>query len=228
MAIPFRLKDEAALNALAEPLREHYRKNDDGSYDAELSELPDGYEVASFKGLKSSLQKERDNAKTAAARVRELEQQLQGAGDETLRAELDTLRSQNAESQQRLQKAIAANAITAAITAAKGNSELLTPIIEKRSKVDDDGKLVVLDDAGKPRGGVTVADLVKEMSESGRFDGAFAGTGQSGGGSTATDISKGGRPTLTLAGKRRSQLSYGERARLLQELGSDAYHRLPY
>lgn len=222
----------ATLDDIPESLRSEYAEHtaEDGSKSFRLAlELPEHHTVEDVRGLKTALGRERDNAKAAEKARRDLESQLASGGDtKALQAELESLRSETAARDARIADLVAGGEMREALAKHRGNPHTMIPVLKSMTKVEN-GKVVVLDDAGKPREGINVDALVAELRDRDEFSSAFAGTGQSGGGSTSTDTSKGvNRPTLTLAGKRRSQLSYGERARLLQELGSDAYHRLPY
>lgn len=60
------------------------------------------------------------------------------------------------------------------------NAELLSEFIQRRLDFNDEGKLVVLSEDGKPTVS-TMADLKKEIESSGRFDSLLDGTKSSGG-----------------------------------------------
>ncbi len=218
-----------SLDAVEEAQRALYAEHtdDSGAKSFRLAlELPEGVEVASFKGLKTALAKERDNAREAERLRKELEARLQGLDPATLQAELESQRRETAARESRLQTALVAASIERACAAARGNPELLAPMLEKRTAVRE-GVVVVLDDIGAVRPGVTVSALVAEMSASGRFDGAFAGTGNSGGGSHGVQGGKGSAGTLSLSGRRRGSMSPSEKVAALKELGTDGFMRLP-
>ncbi len=77
------------------------------------------------------------------------------------------------------------------------NAELLSEFIKRRLDFNDEGKIVVLSEEGKPTVS-TMADLKKELESSGRFDSLIDGTKSSGGAAkpkvggagSGTDISK--------------------------------------
>src|SRR5688572_30430642 len=122
-------------------------------------------------GIKSALQRERDNVKAADKRARDAEARLQafdGIDVATLTAEIDTLRTQNAESQQRLQTARADSEIERAIVKYKGNGELLPPIIKTMVEMKD-GKLVV---TGR-EGVTTIDELIGALAQDDKYAGLF-------------------------------------------------------
>ena len=60
------------------------------------------------------------------------------------------------------------------------NAELLAEFIQRRLDFDEEGKLIVTSDDGKPTV-ATLSDLQKELADSGRFDSLLSGTKSSGG-----------------------------------------------
>ena len=97
-----------------------------------------------------------------------------------------------------LEAALIDSAATKAISKFEGDAELLLPHVKASTKlIEVNGKhvAVVLDDAGEPRlapDAKTATDymgiehLVGGWKEAGKFAGAFAGTGASGGGASAS------------------------------------------
>ena len=97
-----------------------------------------------------------------------------------------------------LEGALIDSAATKAISKFEGDAELLLPHVKANTKlIEVNGKhiAVVLDDSGEPRltpDAKTATDymkiehLVGGWKDAGRFKGAFAGTGASGGGATAS------------------------------------------
>jgi hypothetical protein len=222
----------ADLNEIPEALRAEYAEHTDdaGQKSFRLAlDLPDNFAVEDVKGLKSALQRERENAREAERLRKAAEERAAGAGSEALQAEVATLRETLTASERRLQDAIAANEMGAAVAKHRGNPHVLLPVLKTMTKVVD-GAVVVLDAAGQPRAGVTVDALVAELAGRDEYAGSFAGTGQSGGASHGTQGSKGSGSsgTLTLAGRRRSSMSPKERVAAIKELGNDAYMRLPW
>lgn len=102
-----------------------------------------------------------------------------------------------------LEGALIDSAATKAITKFEGDAELLLPHVKANTKlIEVNGKhvAVVLDESGEPRlapDAKTATDymgiehLVGGWKEAGKFAGAFAGTGASGGGATASTRSGG-------------------------------------
>ena len=113
---------------------------------------------------------------------------------------------------ERLQGALRKELVTAraasAIAAQKGSVRLLLPHVERYSNVleSDDGDFtpVVVDDKGHTRVNkdgepMTYDELVAEMRASADFQGAFEGTGSSGGGASRSTAG-GGSKTVVAAG----------------------------
>jgi len=121
----------------------------------------------------------------------------------------------------------------------KGNATLLMPHIRAKTKlVEEDGQFQVriVDEQGNPRVNADgkylgIRELVSEMQSQDVFAGAFAGTGNSGGGSSGAAGSKGatgtggGKPPA--GDKKRSAMTVQEKVAFLTEHGQDAFMNLP-
>lgn len=213
------------INELEEPLRTHYaREGDEGPFRLTL-ELPADHSVENVSGLKGALRKERDNNKTLAARISELE-----GGDANehrkLAGRVEELATQNTKLLGALNEQKVKSTCTEAIAAAKGVPALLLPVLTQRVAVESD-VVVVKDDKGNvllnPEGlPITVAEFVNTLRGRDEYGGAFLGTGSSGGGAPSSS-GNGGHLTVT---KRRSEMTIAEKASFLKEHGTERFMEL--
>lgn len=216
------------LEDVAEQLREHYEKRDDGKFWL--------IGVEDVGGLKSALEKEKeerrlakqaleklknvdpeeytrlkadfeDRERKAAERKGEYDKLLVQVNEKhaTALAERD---NQNKALRTALESSLIDSEATRAIAGAKGVPELLLPHVRQSVKVvEEDGKFVakVVDRAGTPRIGdakgapMTIDQLVGEMRESEVFGRAFEGTGASGSGASNKQAGGAGQKQMSRA-----------------------------
>lgn len=222
------LKFEVAdLNEIDEPLRTLYEREGDGPFRLKL-ELPENFAVENVAGLKGALKKERDNCKTLAARVAELEG-TGAAETKSLGERVAQLDSQNSKLLAALNEQRIRATCNEAIAAARGVAALLSPVLEKRVAMDGDNIIVrdekgntLLNPAGEP---LSVQEYVNILRTRDEYGGAFLGTGSSGGG--ASPASRGGDAPAVTANTRRSTLTLKQKAEFIKEHGTDRYMDLP-
>lgn len=213
-------------DAIPEPLRAEYTEVE-GKFVLKVDELPEGFAIENVTGLKSALKKERENGRTLAERLAAIE----GGGTEEMKklsGKVNDLDTQTRKLRAELQAERLTNLTTEAIFEAKGNPALLRPVLEKRIKIDENGKPQVIDDTGQPllnKAGepVSVRDFVFALREIPTYQGAFSGSGASGAG-TPHSSGKGGTGTVT---KRRSEMTVAEKASYLKEHGTEKFMQLP-
>lgn len=146
-------------------------------------------------GLKSKVDELLGEKKTVAQKAKEAEQRAMREAEERAKQENDfkslfesseTKRKEIEEKYNGLNQSIRSEkrngeAMRLATQMASGtNAELLSEFIQRRLDFNEEGKLVVLSDEGKPTVS-TMADLKKELESSGRFDSLLDGTKSSGG-----------------------------------------------
>lgn len=217
------------LNEIQEDLRENYVETEtDAGKVFRLKQL-DGYEKPeSTDGLKSALRKERDNAKEANRKVKELEAKLAESGSSEEAAHLRT----------KLGEATARATALEAITGALGNPKLLLgPVMERlRGSVNEDGTTEVsvvsedgtplLDADGQP---LSPEGFVKSLRDDSDYAGAFKATDKSGGG---TPPATNGRYSLNGGEKkfpdRRRDFTPRQKVDYIKEHGSDKFMALPH
>jgi hypothetical protein len=220
--------DKETFESLAEDLRESYAERDDGSY--RLAALEDWTSPAEIDGLKSALRKERENARGHFKAKAELETSLQEQIT-NLQTQVDTMQHERDAAQIALQRATADRQKFEAVIAAKGNPELVMPLLEKRTKVTNDGEVRVLDDQGRVRvtdegQPMSLPALLEEMrADASKFGGAFYSHGGSGGGTHAASGSGTARVSSNL---RRSRMTPKEKVGYIRAHGEDAFLRIPY
>ena len=113
---------------------------------------------------------------------------------------------------------------TQAIAAEKGVAALLMPHVRSRTKLDDNGQPVVVDESGNVRVGsdgkpLSIASLITEMkSDVNTFGRAFEPSGGSGAGSAGSNTAGGTRKTMTRA--EFDAKSHPERAAFAKEGGT--------
>lgn len=115
--------------------------------------------------------------------------EAKGEYEKLLKARTDKFTADETAYKDRLskrdQKLLSAE-VAAAISAEEGSATLLSPHVKSRVSVNDDGDVVVLDEAGEVMVGKTVTDLVKELKKNKEFESAFKSTAITGGGATKT------------------------------------------
>lgn len=163
-------------------------------------------------GLKSKVDELLGEKKSASQKAKEAEERAAREAEERAKQENDfkslfesseTKRKEIEEKYNGLNQSIRTEkrngeAMKLATQMASGtNAELLSEFIKRRLDFNDEGKIVVLSEEGKPTVS-TMADLKKELELSGRFDSLIDGTKSSGGAAkpkvggagNGTDISK--------------------------------------
>lgn len=152
-----------------------------------------------FKELKAEKEKaEQERARAEGDFEKLLEQERQ-----KFNKELQSRDERMKSLQSSLESALIDSAATKAISKYEGDAELLLPHVRSQTKlmeVDGRHQAVVVDDTGEPRlspEAQTATDymgiehLVGSWKENGKFAGAFAGSGASGGGAPASTRSGG-------------------------------------
>lgn len=209
-----------------------------------LAKLPQPEDVS---GLKSALQKERENVATYSklgkpdeiqAKIAELEEKAKGTGKgaEDAQAKLDALKNDYegklTAAQERIakmQQSNAAASLKAELAKAGFISEAIDDIAATamgRLQFNEDGTPKVLTSDGKPMigsgadHGATLADLAKELAEAKPY--AVRDQGKGGGGKQPG--SNGGTPTGAI---KRSEMNHAQKAAFIRENGADAYTQLP-
>lgn len=228
---------------LPEWLQSHVAE-DDGKKMLDLTKLPEPEDVS---GLKSALQKERENVSAYSkygkpeeieAKIAELTEKAKGTGKgaEDAQAKLDALKEEYegklSERDTRITKMMQSNAqasLKAELAKAGFISEAIDDIAAtamSRLQFNEDGTPKVLTSDGKPMigsgadHGATLADLAKELAEAKPY--AVRDQGKGGGGKPAG--SSGGTPT---GATKRSEMNHAQKAAFIREHGSDAYTKLP-
>jgi hypothetical protein len=204
------------LEGLDEPLRENYTERELNGKKVFVLTV-DGIEHAhEVKGLKSALDRTRDENKDLAARLKKAE----GADYKAkyLQHALDRAASE-------------------AILAGQGDPLFLTPILRDRLRVTEDGDKVTVTVAGENGEALlneatgqpyTAADYVKlVMRKDARYASVFKGTSESGGGSTGAAFT-GAAHTKPTAGLKRSTMSPADKVAYIGEHGRGAYEALPW
>ncbi|MDN3518071.1 hypothetical protein QWY84_10660 [Aquisalimonas lutea] len=144
---------------------------------------------------------EQEKADSDAA-AKEYQQRLQGT-EETL--EQLKARVEGTEKQAAVERAIADHG---------GIPDLLRPVLEKSAEVTDDGVVV----GDKP-----VSDYVAELKKDERFQGAFRGRGQQGGG-TRGAATGGQKPVPRM---KRGEMNDNQKREFISSYGFDEYQKLP-
>lgn len=229
MALKFKLKDQAAVDALPEAVRTEYSQQEDGSFVLAVEVAQGDAGLEDVSGLKAALRAERENVGAAKQKLSELRTALGNLTPEQIAAAaakvaagedaaVVQLRAQNDSLRGELQAASRANAQRAAIDAERGNPALLGPYCDTHVKYEADGK-VKLGTTVYP----TIGEAVKALRTDPALASAFAGSGNSGGGSGSTS---GGGSTLTLP-TRRSKMSIAEKAAYIAANGTDSFMQIP-
>lgn len=146
-------------------------------------------------GLKNKVDELLGEKKTVAQRAKEAEQRAKEEAEQRARKEQDyqslfesseAKRKELEDSYNSLNSSIrnekrTGEALKLAAKMADGaNAELLAEFIQRRLDFDEEGKLIVTSEDGKPTVS-TLSDLQKELTASGRFDSLLSGTKSSGG-----------------------------------------------
>ena len=224
MALKFVLEN---LEEVDEGLRSHYTAGDDGKFRLGVE---GGEDTGALKRSLELAKKERNDAKALAAKYKDVdadeytrlkqEHEERELSSATKKGEYEKLKIQLVEKQttelasRDKREAVLRGGIerymidaeaTRAIAAAKGEPELLLPIVQRFTRVvEEDGKfeLKVVDKNGDPRLGekgdpMTFPQLVEELRQDKKFGRAFEASGASGGGApsgrgtpTGQDLSK--------------------------------------
>lgn len=197
-------------------------------------------------GLKTALQKERENVSTysklgkpdeIAAKIADLEEKAKGTGKgaEDAQAKLDAMAAEYdqklADRDSRINKMMQANA-QASLKAELGKAGFIAEAIDDiaatamgRLQFNEDGSPKVLTSDGKPMigsgadHGATLADLAKELAEAKPY--AVRDQGKGGGGKPAG--SQGGTPA---GAQKRSEMNAAAKAGYIKEHGIEAYQKL--
>lgn len=214
------------LEAIPEPLRTEYEERE-GAFVLRVEELPEGFVIENLSGLKNALKAERANNKTLGAALAEL-QGGNATDQKKLAGKVDQLSTQNEKLLSELNAQRLTNCTTEAIVEAKGNPALLRPLLERRLKIDENGKPLVVDESGQPllaKDGtpVSVRDFVFALKTLPAYQGAFAGTGSSGGGAPPSS----GNGGTTSTPQRRSQMDVRAKAAYIREHGTERFMQLP-
>jgi hypothetical protein len=259
------------IDEVPETIRDEYKQGEDGKF--HLANFVPKDKVEDVSGLKSALQKERENSRKAAKERDELKSTLgddfdpeqyktlkQQAAERALldaerKGEWDKLRGQMTEAhakeldkrakrEQTLIQTLTVERIDkeAAMVCneLKGNATLLMPHIRGKTKlVEEDGTFLVrvLDEQGNPRVNaegkfLSIRDLVSEMQGQDIYAGAFAGTGNSGGGTPPGE--GGGKSGGNGGGKpptgdlKRSSMAPAAKVAYINAHGQEAYMNLPW
>nr|WP_309504297.1 hypothetical protein [uncultured Roseovarius sp.] len=197
-------------------------------------------------GLKSALQKERENVSAYSkygkpdeieAKIAELTEKAKGSGKgaEEAQAKLDAIEAkyseQLTERDKRITKLMQSNAsekMRAELAKAGFIPEAIDDIAATamaRLQFNEDGSPKVLTSDGKPMigsgadHGATLADLAKELAEAKPY--AVRDDGKGGGGKPPSK--PGGTPPGTL---KRSEMNHVQKASYIKEHGADAYNKL--
>ena len=213
----------------------------DGIYILDVAPV-NGFSLENVVGLKSSLSKERENAKSAANQLKSFDgldaddarnaltklgemndwtpddkvKELMEAREKQLFGkhsnEMTAVNGQLTNVTTQLENQLIRNAAIEAITAQKGNVELLLPHIEKQTRMEMNGdkfSAVVVDDNGAPRvsmqtgsvANMSIPELVESMKASDSYSPAFAGSGAAGSGAagSSTGGGTGGSHSLSWA-----------------------------
>jgi hypothetical protein len=204
-----------------------------------LAKLPQPEDVS---GLKSALQKERENVANysklgkpdeIAAKMAELEEKAKGTGKgaEDAQAKLDAMKAEYDgkltaahERIQKMQQTNAASALKAELAKAGFISEAIDDIASTamgRLQFNEDGTPKVLTSDGKPMigsgadHGATLADLAKELAEAKPY--AVRDQGKGGGGKQPG--SNGGTPAKTVTRAQWDTMGHADRATFSKEGG---------
>lgn len=148
-------------------------------------------------------------------------------------AEIAAIRASEDALRQKYKSRILDAEAVSAIAAAKGVPDLLMPIVQRFTKVDDNDNAVVVDAKGDPRVNgkgepLTISDLVLELRASEIYGRAFDASGHSGSGtppSSGKTGGPGGRVTKAeMIGK--DKASTEKRNEYIRQHGWDAYAAL--
>lgn len=226
-------------SALPEWMQSHVA---DGKLD--LKAIPEPEDVT---GLKSSLQKERENARAWAKfgkpedvekRIAELEKQAAGTGKgaEEAQAKLDAMQKEYEDKLtganhriEKMQRASAAANLKTELAKAGFIAEAIDDIAATamgRLEFNEDGTPKVMTSDGKPMigsgsdHGATLVDLAKELAEAKPY--AVRDDGKSGSGKQPG--SNGGTPS---GAQKRSEMGAMAKADYIRKNGQDAYNKLP-
>lgn len=185
-------------------------------------ELADRLDVSA---LKSALEKERGAAREAEAELKGW--RALGDRPEAVAGRLEQAGMLEAEAAARAEAAAGAGRaamladVAAAVEAAGGFAELLMPHLKARLDWQD-GAAVVLDEAGTPRDGMGVDDLIAELRDSQLYGRAFRPSGAQGFGLAAHQAAGDTGIAAT-----RGQMSVAEKAAFIAAQGHSAYLALP-
>lgn len=158
-----------------------------------------GIDPNEYKILKEQQAKLEEDRLKAAGDFENLKKQLldaHGKEKAALEAKIATLSKS-------LEENVLIATATQAIAAEKGVPTLLMPHVRSRTKLDDNGQPVVIDDSGNVRVGadgkpLSIAALVAEMkADVNTFGRAFEGSGASGAGSGGSSGAGGQQKTMT-------------------------------
>lgn len=186
------LKDQGIHKAL-EDEREARKK-----LESQMSSLK-GVDVEEYRKLKSEAEKAEEERQREAGKFDELRKKDQ----EKFAVALKERDDENAKLRGSLERTLIESAAKSAIAAHGGDAELLLPHVTAATKlIEAEGqhRAVVIDPKGEPRlapDAKTASDymgidhLVAGWKEGGKYPGAFAGTGASGGGAQP-NASRGG------------------------------------
>ena len=206
-------------NALTAPVKEHYKLDGeeavldvDGLEDTGALKRAKDHEKEQHGLTKGKLKETMDQLKELQTQMEELRAEKIRGGDkvaETEKAWQTKLTKREQELQAQIESANKAlrshmeDSVATALAAklAGDNAELLLPHIQKRlrAEVGADGKAVtrVLDASGEVSA-MTLAELEKEVSTSGRFSAVLVASKASGGGTPGARKGAGGAQTKTL------------------------------
>lgn len=145
-------------------------------------------ELAKLKPLKDIDPDEYTKLKSLAGEIEEKRMRAAGEFDNLKKQLLDAHAKEKTEweaERTKLRKSLEDNVLTRsaieAITSEKGSPELLMPHLKSRTKLDDNGNVIVVDESGNVRVDakgepVTVSTLVAEMKQNAAFGRAFEST----------------------------------------------------
>lgn len=203
-------EEEAALKALAE---EHAAglKNKNSELLGKLKELDKLKDINpdEYKALKEQAAKLEEERLKKEGDFDNLKKQLLDAHGK----EKAALESQLATLRKSLEENVLIATATQAIAAEKGVPTLLMPHVRSRTKLDDNGQPVVIDESGKVRVAadgkpLTITALIAEMkADVNTFGRAFEPSGASGAGSTGGGGAGGGQQTMTSLDKIKAGLA---------------------